>query len=186
MKEKDQYISLNLRKRNFGGLETSSKVEDILEYKNLKKCSFFRFMIEEKDIGFINQVPNLNFIYFDFCYFALERLVFNVNIEEIVFNLCENLKIKHLSNIRVKRMKILHLKESNIVLDLSEIENAENLEELSIHNCRVKGIEKILEKAPRIKKINLDGSIIDNQSYLMELKKVINVTNEKEFNYANA
>ena len=186
MKEKKEYLRIALKKKDFKGIETDAKIEDLLEYENLKKCNLYHFLIEEKDVEIINRVQKLNFIYFDFCYFALENLGLNQKIEEINFNLCENLKLIHLKNSEAKRIKIIQLKNSNIVMDISELENVHNLEELSIHNCKIKGIEKILEKAPNVKRINLNGSIVENPSYLLELKKVIDVQYEKEFYYANA
>lgn len=186
MKEKNEYISIALKKKDFKGLETGAKIENLLEYEKLKACSLYHFFIEDKDVEIINKVSNLNFLYFDFCYFALEELKCNDKIEEIDFNLCENLKLRHLRTSVAKRIKIIQMKDSNIIMDISEFENAQNLEELSIHNCKIKGIEKILEKAPNIKKLNLNGSIVENQSYLLELRKNIDVTNERDFNFANA
>ncbi len=186
MKEKKEYLSIALKKKDFKGLETDVKIEDLLEYENLKNCNLYHFLIEKKDVEIINKLPKLNFIYFDFCYFTLEELSVNNRVEEIDFNLCENLKLRHLRNTNVKRIKIIQVKDSNIIMDISELENVQNLEELSIHNCKIKNIEKIIEKAPNIKKINLNGSIVENQSYLLELKKIIDIQYEKEFHYANA
>ncbi|MBO5142451.1 MAG: hypothetical protein J6C46_05560 [Clostridia bacterium] len=186
MKEKKEYVNIALKKKDYNGNETNVKIEDLLEYENLKSCNLYRFLVEEKDIEIINKLSNLKFIYFDFCYFSLENLKFNEKIEEINFNLCENLKMKHLANSKAKRIKIIQLKESSVTVDLAEIENMLNVEELYFHNCKVKGIEKILEKAPNIKLINLDGCLVENQNYLMELNEKIKVSYEKEFNYANA
>lgn len=64
---------------------------------------------------------------------------------------------------------------------MSEFEYAENLESLSIHNCKVKEIETILEKAPNLKTLKLDSCTVDNSNTLLVFGNKILVSNEKYF-----
>lgn len=175
-----------LKKKNFKGEETEVTIKDLLKYKNLKSCNLFHFYITKEDINILNQLPFLQMVKFDMCYFNMETLQLNETIQDICFNLCENLKIKHLKNTKAGEITIIQLKEANIELNLAELEYAENLKELAIHHCKVKGLENILEKAPNLKRLNLDGSIVEDKSILFELKNKIRITNEEEFYLANA
>ena len=66
MKEKKEYVNIALKKKDYNGNETNVKIEDLLEYENLKSCNLYRFLVEEKDIEIINKLSNLKFIYFVF------------------------------------------------------------------------------------------------------------------------
>ena len=178
--------SIVLKKKNFKGEETEVSTEDLLIYESLKRCSLFHFYLTEKDIMNLNQLNKLEYIYFDLCYFAFEKFNFNSNVTTLIFNLCENLKLDFLKRTMARKIEITELKKVKIELDISEIENALNLEELAIHNCKVKQIEKILEVAPNIKVLNLDGSTVDNEEFLLRVKEKIQVSNQKEYYLANA
>ena len=148
---KEDIINIKLSKKDFKNEDTGHEISEILEYKNLKSCILYKFYIEKSDIEIINLSSSLAHIKFDFCYFNVEEINLDSKIECIYLNLCENVKMKHLKNTKAKRIEVIHYEKSNIELDLSEFENAENLEELEIHNCKVKGVEGILEKAPKFR-----------------------------------
>lgn len=175
-----------LKKNDFNGVETSDDIKDLLLYKNLKSCDLFRFYINEEDIENINKLIELQFIKFDFCYFNIDEIKIKESVAEISFNLCENLKIKHINSTKAKKIRITQWEKAEVTYDLNEFQLAENLETLEIHNCNIKGIECLLEKAPKIKRINLDGSNVENKIYLEGLKSKIIVSNNATYDLANA
>lgn len=175
-----------LKKQNFKGEMTAESIEDLIKYEELKRCSLYHFYITETDIKNLNKLEKLNYIYFDFCYFKLENIKLKPTIKTLCFNLCENLQLRLLKNSNVENIKIVQLKESNIIVDIAEMEKMDSLKELSIHNCYIKRIDKILEIAPNLKYLNFDGSVIENPEYLAQLEGKIQVSRQEKFYLANA
>ena len=175
-----------LKKKDFNGKETTSTIQELLLYPNLKSCNLFHFHINQKDINDLNDMHNLKFIKFDLCYFNIDKLQLAENIAEISFNMCENLSIQHISTLNARKLRIIQWEKANIIYDLKEVEFLGNLENLEIHNCYIKGIEYLLEKAPKIKTLNLDGCNVENKSYLEDLKNKISVSNNETYDLANA
>ena len=176
---------ITLKKKDFSGKETASTIKELLLYPNLKSCNLFHFYINQDDIIDINNLKKLQFIKFDLCYFNMDKLQLSGQIKEISFNLCENLTFQHISSINTRKVRITQWEKANITYDLKDFQHLENLESLEIHNCYIKGIEYLLEKAPRIKMINLDGSKVENRIYLEELKNKITVSNNETYDFAN-
>lgn len=177
---------VTLKKKDFNGKETTAAIKELLLYRELKSCNLFHFYINQEDISDLNSLSKLQFIKFDLCYFNINKLQLSEQITEISFNLCENLTINHISSIKAKKVRITQWEKAKITYDLKEFEFLENVENLEIHNCNIKGIEYLLEKAPKIKELSLDGSTVENKLYLEELKNKIIVSNNKTYDLANA
>ena len=178
-REQNKYIAL--KKKNFKGEETEITVDEILKYENVKSCNLFYFKISKQDIETLNKPAKLVHIKFDMCYFDVENIDLQENVKSINFNICENLKMKYLKNSKAEEITINQLKKSNIEINLAELELLKNLNKLAIHNCKVKGLEDFMKKAPNIKCLDLDGSVVDNREELIKLAKKIKVTNEDEY-----
>lgn len=170
-----------LKKINSLGEYNDSDIVDLLLFENLSSCSLFKFDINENDINILNQLEKLNYIHFDFCKFNIETLNFNHSINNISFNMCESLDFKYLKNTLVKEIRIIGDKNNKVEVNIKGLESALNLEKLYIHNFKIKNIEKILEIAPNLKELNIDGSNVQNSIILRALEKSIKISNKKEY-----
>ena len=173
-----------LKKINVLGKYNDLDIKELLLFKNLSSCSLFKFDISENDINILNQLEKLNYIYFDFCRFNIETL--NLSQNNICFNMCEHLDFKYLKNTLVKEIRIIGDKNSKIEIDIKGLERALNLEKLYIHNFKIQNIEQILEIAPNLKKLNIDGSIVENGNILRKLEGSIVISNKKEYHLIGA
>lgn len=178
----NQIKDIKLSHINFLGKETDYTLEDLDKFKNLQACTIFKFNINNKDLEILKSLSNLKYIHFDFCVFDLNGITFNNIVENICFTMCKNLKINQLKNINVKSLKIIGNRNNKIEFDINEFNIMNNLGELFIHNYDIKNIEEILKKAPNIRKINLDGSIVDTK-IIESLKEKIEISNEEFFIY---
>lgn len=157
-------------------------IEDLRLLKNLKACTFMKFIFSDADIEKLNSLLSLNYIYFDFCEFKAEQLNFNEKVETLIFNVCKNLNESKLKNSNVKKIKIVSSKRDMIQVDILNFEKLNYIEELSLNNCYVKNVKDILLVAPNIKYLNLDGSEVENRE---ELEKFdIEISQEEEYHLA--
>lgn len=176
-----KFEDIGLKKVNFLGVETDYTTTDLILFENLSECSLFKFVIEEIDITSLNKLKNLNYICFEFCDFKVDKLKFNEHINTVCFNMCSNLYLSKLKNITVRKINIIGDKRNKIEMDMSLLENASNLEYLEIHNFTINNLSKILEIAPNLKVINLDGCILENNYEIDMIKSRVKISFEKDF-----
>ena len=172
--------SIVLKKMDFDDNETDCNIEDLIELKKLNSCTLCDFDLDEKSIENINKIEKLEFIHFDFCNFSTEEICFNSKIEEVYFNMCENVSLKKLQNTKLTSIELIGNPENMQKLDIVELVRADNLRECSIHNYSIKNIEKILEVAPQIEVLNIDGSKVEEER-LKNLVNKIKISHEKDF-----
>lgn len=180
----DKMNRLTLNKRNFSKEEKDYNLKDLIKFKNLKVISLSGFKLIEEDIEILNSLKNLKFIHFDFCNFYLNKLKFNTNIEYLVFNVCKDVKLSMLEKTKAKSIKIIGSKLEMNSLNILDFYTAENLKELSLNNYIVNNIIEVLQIAPSLTNLNLDGSVINEKEELNSIR--INISHEEEFNRANA
>ena len=180
----DKINRLTLNKRNFSKEEKDYNLKDLVKFKNLNVISLSGFKLIEEDIEILNSLKNLKFIHFDFCNFYLNKLKFNTNIEYLVFNVCKDVKLSMLEKTKAKSIKIIGSKLEMNSLNILDFYTAENLRELSLNNYIVNNIIEVLQIAPSLTNLNLDGSVINEKEELNSIR--INISHEEEFNRANA
>lgn len=160
-------------------------ISDIEKLKNLINCTIFLFPITEKEIEDINKLQKLKFINFDSCNIKTNKLSFSENIENLFIDNCnfeEDLKI---SGKGLKNIKILGNPDEEPRINISNFNNIDKIENLEIHYFNILGLENILTIAPNLKKLDLDGSKIENfdniEKFLYRLNKNIEITNKKHY-----
>lgn len=172
--------SISLQKIDFDDKETDCTIKDLIEFRNLTSCTLCDFDIDNESIEIINKLEKLEFIHFDFCDFLAENIYFNINTEDVCFNMCENLSLKKIQNTKLNSIEIIGNLENIKELDIVELGKVENLTELSIHNCNIKNIEKILEIAPKLERLDIDGSNCEEEN-LQNIIDKIEISHEKDF-----
>ena len=85
---------ISLQKIDIDDKETDCNIKDLIEFRNLTSCVLCDFNIDNESIKIINKLEKLEFIHFDFCDFIAENIYFNSNIEDVCFNMCENVWYK--------------------------------------------------------------------------------------------
>ena len=172
--------TLALKKRNFNAEETDCNISDLIELKNLTSCTLCDFDIDNDAIENINKIEKLDFIHFDFCNVTTENMELNLNIEDACFNMCNGLTFKKMQNTKLITIELIGSEEEMPEIDISELVKADNLKELSIHNYTIKNVDKIIEIAPELESLNIDGSIVDKEK-LENIKDKIEVSHKEKF-----
>lgn len=172
--------TLALKKRNFNDEETDCNISDLIELKSLTSCTLCDFDIDNDAIENINKIEKLDFIHFDFCNVITENIELNSNIEDACFNMCDGLTFKKMQNAKLITIELIGNEEEMSEIDISELVKADKLKELSIHNYTIKNIDKIIEIAPELESLNIDGSVVDKEK-LENIKNKIEVSHKEKF-----
>ena len=169
----------SLNKKGYLGEEKDYYIVDLVKFTNLEVITLSGFSFSENDIIILNSLPKLKFIHFDFCDFTTNEVRLNSNMESIVINCCKNLNLKTFDFGNIKSLKFISSKSEKKIVNMEDFRVNGNLKELSINNCRINNIEKVLQTAPNIVNLNIDGSEILAEKELNSLK--IKISHEKEF-----
>ncbi|MBQ9267365.1 MAG: hypothetical protein IJ217_03710 [Clostridia bacterium] len=175
---KIDYISL--KKMNALYQETDCITGDLIQFKNLKGCTLFKFDVSESDIKNLNRIPKLESICFDFCELNGLNLSINESINRFYFNMCNDLKLKQFKEFTAESLTIIGDENRKTELNINDIERMDNLKRLSINNYEIKNIGMIMDVAPNIEYINIDGSTVDSTE-LNEIKGKIEISNNERF-----
>ncbi|MBQ8300237.1 MAG: hypothetical protein IJX99_10410 [Clostridia bacterium] len=179
--ESVEKISIN-KENIFGGIN-DYQISDLKFLKGLKQCSISGFEITDQDIDIINELPELEFLEFDFCGFKLvSNSVNNPKLEDLYLDNCVDFKISYVKSSNLKSLSIVGFKEDMDSLNLAGLMIMRSLEEIEIHNYKIENIINVISSAPNVKSINLDGSIVSEKDLLEEIKiNGIKVSNESFF-----
>ena len=177
---------ISLKKINLLKQETDLDISDLKLFENLSECSLYKFSIVEKDIMNLKNMKNLEYIYFDFCDFNVDKLEFSNSVFKVYFNMCQNLELDKFECANLNKIKIIGDKNNKLDFDLSLLKNVKNLEILDVHNYKLKNILKLLKEAPNLKEMNLDGCLIDEFLEIDMIKSIIKISNEKDFRLTGA
>lgn len=173
--------TLSLNKKDFSnGTDRDYNMTDLNNFPNLEIITLSGFKLDKNDIIVLNLLPKIKFLHFDFCDFEFNEIHFNSNLEHIVINHCNNLSIKLFDFNNAKTLKFINSKAEKKIINIEDFKLNNNLKELSINNYKVSNIEKVLQVAPNLIKLNLDGSEILDEKNLDFLK--IKVSHEQVFN----
>ena len=171
---------INLKKMNVFYQETDCVISDLIQLKNLKVCTLFKFNMTESDVKSINMLPKLESICFDFCEFNEIDLLMNKSIKRVYFNMCNGISLKQLKEFSTESLTIIGDENIKKELDINDMKKTDNLKRLSLNNYKIKNIGIIIDIAPNIEYINLDGSII-NETELNKIKEKVEISNKEKF-----
>ncbi|MBO5349620.1 MAG: hypothetical protein J6A89_07385 [Clostridia bacterium] len=111
------------------------------------------------------------------CYFTNIGKVFK-NVEILQLRDCKNIDINHILNFKLQTLKILNTK----IINFRSIQNIDTLENLYLNEVDLNN-ELNYEKLTKLKKINFDGSFINNKKeFLSQFEtKNINISFSKNY-----
>lgn len=173
---------VNYIKKNFNGTIKDYCIDDLFLLDNLKAITFSMFSFSNIDIENLNKLHKVDFIQFDFCRFEGDNL--KLNADNLVFNMCKELNISTLGNCNVKNIKIVGSELECSEIDIHDFTGINNLENLAIHNFKIKNIDDLKVIAPTLKFLNIDGSEVENDEKLDSLE--MSVSHKEKFLRANA
>ena len=132
-------------------------LEDILLFPNLEKLMIRNISITEENIEHIKQLKNLKEICFSFCKMKCKKI--ELNVSKVKFYYCENLDLKNIENPEdIKELTIIGGKKVNI----KEIKNFKNIEKLILQNLQLKDLTFIKDIGKTLKYLNLNGTTVKN------------------------
>lgn len=170
---------LSLSKKGYIGEDKDYYIIDLIKFLNLEVITLNGFMFSENDIIILNSLPKLKFIHFDFCDFDSNEVRFNSIIESIVINCCKNISLTSFDFSNVEFLKFISSKSEKKIVNMEDFKVNGHLKDLSINNCRINNIENVLQIAPNVVNLNIDGSEILAEKELNSLK--IKISHQKEF-----
>ena len=170
---------LSLNKKGYLGEEKDYYIVDLVKFINLEAITLSGFSFSENEIIILNSLPKIKFIHFDFCNFNSNHVQLSSNVESIVINCCKNLNLIDFDFSNIKSLKFVSSKNEKKIVNMEDFKVNGNLKELSINNCRINNIEKVLQTAPNVANLNIDGSEILAEKELNSLK--IKISHKKEF-----
>ena len=158
--------------------DTDCNIKDLEKLKNLINCSIFNFIITEEEIKNIKQIKKLKTLQFDNCSIESKTLKFNKNIENLFIHNCSLTENIEISGRGLKSINILGNHETTEKeIDISLFKNIESLENLEIHYYKIIGLNNIIKKTPNLKKLNIDGSITEEN--ILKLSRRIEISQNK-------
>ena len=171
-----------LKSKNIFEEQTDYNIKDLEKLENVVDCIVFLFSISEEEMGIINKLQKLEFLSLDNCKISLDKIELNKNIQNLFIDNCEFIENIAISGKGLKNIKILGNLDEKREIDITNFNNLESLENLEIHYYNVSGVENILNFAPKLKRLNLNGSNIENQEQvILKLKEKMEITTEKYF-----
>ena len=155
------------------------KISDLPNFINLEALTLSGFALKKEDIATINSLQKIKYVCLNFCKLPANNISFNSNITTIVFNCCTNLDLKQIDFSNVHTLRIMGTKLNKQLVDMNDLKCNGNLKELWVNIYGIKNIEKVMQVAPNITKINIDGSGVPNEEVLKSLD--ISVSHQKFF-----
>ncbi len=164
---------LNLNQMNFKREWNEYDFSDLAYFTNLESCTLNGFVVDEKMIVNLNQLPHLKGLVFNHCQFSTNHVITSP-IDTLVLNWTS---INDLNNFKessgLQRLKIIHAKE---VVDANSFKPFEKIEELDVCDSKIQNVSAI-DELKALKSLRLDGSILDSDYQ----RKDISFSHEEEF-----
>lgn len=163
---------LTLNKYKFNGKENDIDLSELRYFKNLKTLTLINFQIDKEIIKSINDNDFLWAIQFSSCKFK-DIIPVKQEVDYLILDYCENINLELINN--NKTVKIIGSE-----VDLKQLKQMDKIESLYLQDCKIKNTEEIL-KYKKLKLLNLDGSILENNDILKKLYKNIKIYYKDEY-----
>lgn len=168
---------ITLHKKNIDGSENQYTLTDFYNLKCIESLTLNDFVIDDNMIDIINSLLNLKEIVFNFCEWKNTKLI-NLELQHLVIT---NSKINYLllaNNSYLKKITLIGINEIN----LKDLINMKYIESINIHDSNIRNCYEF-KNFLNLKKLNLDGSKLDSEKILEELKPNINISFNKMYFY---
>lgn len=159
----------DLSNKTLSGREKNIDLSFLEMMPNLKRISLQYFKIDNNIVNILNSLEKLTVLELNFCECYFNNKLENKNLLNLSLNCCR------INNY----LKISLTKNFTIIgenkLNLQFLENKLNTENLYLNNCKIEKFDYI-EYFSNLKKLNLDGSIVDQKKELKKLNKKVNIS----------
>ena len=159
----------DLSNKTLSGREKNIDLSFLEMMPNLKRISLQYFKIDNNIVNILNSLEKLTVLELNFCECYFNNKLENKNLLNLFLNCCR------INNY----LKISLTKNFTIIgenkLNLQFLENKLNTENLYLNNCKIEKFDYI-EYFSNLKKLNLDGSIVDQKKELKKLNKKVNIS----------
>lgn len=176
LKEEDlsRIEELNLSDRSFSGKEKNINLSEISQLKNLKNITLQYFKIDDSIAQILNSLENLSSIQFASCEFDITQPFLNHSLRSLSFESCD-----------INDYEQIFATESFRVVgdskfSLKRLKGKENILRMYLQQCKIKGFEAVRD-CTNLQALNLDGSTIDDEKVLSELRGKIPVSKKEEY-----
>ena len=148
-------------------------LEELKVMPNIEKLTLQRFQISDEELKALENLESLKDLFFSGCSFNAKEFYEFPNLSSIEFNTC---KYRQFPKIKLPKIVYINCAEDGLVLrDLTNLQNVEYI--------TMKNIKKIMDfnltsQMQNLKKLNIDGSDVDDKKTLKDLSKKIQVSHE--------
>lgn len=161
----------------------NSSVRDyniLFDLPELRSIIINKKEINASDIEIISQQKNVEMLNFNFCNITSNNINFPIQLKHIIFayTSLELSSINNLDNLR--ELEIVNDEEDRVEVDIKDILKFQNLSTLRIYNSRIKNAKEI-NKFKNLKEIFLDGSLVDTKDFSKELNRTIKLSYKSEY-----
>ena len=157
---------------NARGEVIGKDLSELSDLKDIENLDLKGFEITDDIINVLNGLPNLMYLNLYSCNSSKKINVDLRNLKKIVIDNCKEFD---LSGIEFPENVLI---VGCGVVDISKLLLENNVKDLSINSSEIINVT-FLEKAKGLKRLNVDGSNLDNEEILKKLK--IKVSNEFEY-----
>ena len=168
--EKIEDISLN--QLSFSGQLQKIDLSELIKFPNLNILSLQSFAIDEETMENLKNCKNLKTLHLEVCDFDSKIMINFDQLENLIIKYCN---VEDWSKISLgKRVTI----QSGQTIDLESLVNNPNIEELNLNNLEIYNFKKI-QAFEKLKKLNIDGSKVDDEKALDIIKNSVEVSHKK-------
>lgn len=165
---------LNLSNRDFSGKEKFINLNGIKEFINLKRLSLQYFLINDEIIQILNSLESLQELQLVSCELKGKETLKIDTLNSLLLSCCKIDKYESIYSPKVLRI----IGDSNI--KINKINGKQNTEQMYLNESKVKGLLSIKDYI-NLKVLNLDGSNIDDQRILKQMKEKIQISYKEKY-----
>lgn len=165
---------INISNRKFSGEEKNVSLEELRLFPNLKRISIQYFIVDNSVAETLNSLRNLEYLQFSSCKLDSDIQIKSGALRNISLNCCE---IKNYRGLYAPEIFQI-IGEENLRLD--KISGKEHIQKMYFQSCRVRGFSTI-DECVNLRELNLDGSKVDDNKKVDELRRIISVSQQSEY-----
>ena len=143
------------------------------ELKGINLEELKRFQISDEELKALENLESLKDLFFSGCSFNAKEFYEFPNLSSIEFNTC-----KYHQFPKIKLPKIVYINCAEDGLDLGDLTNLQNVEYITMQNIKKIKDFNLTSQMQNLKKLNIDGSDVDDKKTLKDLSKKIQVSHE--------
>lgn len=170
--EKVEEISISNRK--FSGEPKDVSLEEMRLFPNIKRVFLQYFEIDDSIAEILNSLRGLESLELSSCKFCSNVQIRNEVLKSLYLNCCE---IKDYSGLYATEVFSVVGSDS---FRLDKLQGKENIERMYLQSSSIKGFRTI-DECSKLKNLNLDGTKVDDNNKLEEVKKRIPVSHLEEY-----